>query len=91
MIHTVIRMAIFDVFDNNYEYSPAACSMQHAIFDLFDIPLDVPKKQLFAFQFFGGKVSLIISIIDLRSDLKHLAYKLFDLADNTLDDTIIQF
>ena len=33
MIHSVIRT----VSDNNNEYSPAACSMQHAIFDLSDI------------------------------------------------------
>ena len=68
MIHSVIRRAIFDVFDNNYEYFPAACSMQHAIFDLFDIPWMLQRSS-FSHSSFGGKVSLIISIIDLRSDL----------------------
>ena len=59
MIHSVIR-TISDVSNNNNEYSPAACSMQHAIFDLSDIPW-ILQRSSFSHSSFWREYFLNIS------------------------------
>ena len=67
----MLVLIFFDTFDIGYflVMFHAGCSMQHA-------PLTPPtylrsyKKLLFCISVFGGEVSLIFPIIDLRVDLR---------------------